>query len=148
MKPNETPSFEFMGALTLVRALTELYRPKAEASALAAIHARDNLPANFDIEKFTESCGEGMEMFHIAIFMEKHETLPSPTHVPIAIAGVFKRTDDIDAFIKKETRAFLENIPHGWEEYWLRAFAERLKPFLDEIDNAEEDNTSNDGEDE
>lgn len=153
MKPNETLSFEFMGALTLVRALTELYRPKAEASALAALHAQDNLPANFDIEKFTESCGEGMEMFHIAIFMEKHDTLPSPTHVPIAIAGVFKRTDDIDVFIKKETKAFLENIPHGWEEYWLRAFAERLKPFLDEIDNAEEDNaeednTSNDGEDE
>lgn len=139
MKPNEIPSFEFMGALTLVRALTELYRPKAEASALAAIHARDNLPANFDIEKFTESCGEGMEMFHIAIFMEKLETLPSPTHVPIAIAGVFKRIDDIDAFIRKETKAFLENIPHGWEEYWLRAFAERLKPFLDEIDNDGED---------
>lgn len=148
MKPNETPSFEFMGALTLVRALTELYRPKAEASALAAIHAQDKLPENFDIEKFTESCGEGMEMFHIAIFMEKHETLPSPTHVPIAIAGVFKRTDNIDAFIKKETKAFLENIPHGWEEYWLRAFAERLKPFLDETDDAEEDNASNDGEDE
>lgn len=148
MKPNETPSFEFMGAFTLVKALVELYRPKAEAAARAAIHVQDSLPANFDIDKFIESCGEGMEMFHIAIFMEKHETLPSPTHVPIAIAGVFKRTDDIDAFIKKETKAFLENIPHGWEEYWLRAFAERLKPFLDEIDNAEEDNTSNDGEDE
>lgn len=148
MKPNEIPSFELMGALTLVRALTELYRPKAEASALAALHAQDNLPENFDIEKFTKSCGEGMELFHIAIFMEKRETLPSPTHVPIAIAGVFKRTDYIDAFIKKETKEFLENIPHGWEEYWLRAFAERLKPFLDEIDDAEEDNASNDGEDE
>lgn len=139
MKPNEIPSFELMGALTLVRALMELYRPKAEASALAALHAQDNLPENFDTDKFIESCGEGMELFHIAIFMEKHETLPSPTYVPIAIAGVLKRTDDIDAFIKKETKEFLENIPHDWEEYWLRAFSERLKAFLDEIDNAEGD---------
>lgn len=139
MKPNETPSFEFMGAITLVRALMELYRPKAEAAARAAIHAQDNLPANFDIEKFAESCGEGMELDFMLLFMEKADKLPSPTHVPIAIVGVFKRTDDIEAFIAKETKAFLENTPKEWEEYWMRAFAGRLKAFLDEIDNAEGD---------
>lgn len=139
MKPNETPSFEFMGALILVRALTELYRPKAEAAARAVIHAQDNLPANFDIEKFAESCGEGMELDFMLIFMGKADKLPSPTHVPIAIVGVFKCTDDIEAFIAKETKAFLENIPKEWEEYWMRAFAGRLKAFLDEIDNAEGD---------
>ncbi len=50
----------------------------------------------------------------------------------------FTKTD-LDAFIKKETKAFLENIPKEWEEYWMRAFAGRLKAFLDEIDNAEGD---------
>lgn len=139
MKPQDATSFEFMGAITLVRELMELYRPKAEAAARAAIHAQDNLPANFDIEKFAESCGEGMELDFMLLFMGKAGKLPSPTHVPIAIVGVFKRTDDIEAFIAKETKAFLENIPKEWEEYWLRAFAERLKAFLDEIDNAEGD---------
>lgn len=143
MKPQDITSFEFMGAITLVRALMELYRPKAEAAARAAIHAQDNLPANFDIEKFAESCGEGMELDFMLLFMGKADKLPSPTHVPIAIVGVFKRTDDIEAFIAKETKAFLENIPKEWEKYWLQAFAERLKAFLDEIGNA-----SNDGEDE
>lgn len=130
----ETAAFEYAGAATLVKALVELYRPKAEASASAAIHAQDNLPANFDTEKFIDSRGEGMELHTLAIFMEKADKLPSPTHVPIAIAGVYKRTDDIDAFIEKETKAFLENIPKEWEEYWLRAFSERLKDFLDVID--------------
>lgn len=139
MKPQDITSFEFMGALTLVRALVELYRPKAEAAARDAIHAQENLPANFDTEKFIESCGDGLELHHFAIFMEKADKLDSPTHVPIAIAGVYKRTDDISAFIAKETKAFLENIPKEWEEYWLRAFSERLKAFLDEIDNAEGD---------
>lgn len=143
MKPNETPSFEFMGALTLVQALVELYRSKAEAAAREAIHAQDNLPANFDIDKFIESCGDGLELHALAIFMEKSDKLPRPTHVPIAIAGVYKRTDDIDAFIKKETKAFLENIPKEWDEYWLRAFAERLKAFLDVIDG----DSDSDGED-
>jgi hypothetical protein len=135
----ETAAFEYAGAATLVKALVELYRPKAEASASAAIHAIDNLPAGFDCEKFAESCGEGLELTYFALFLAKGKELGSPTHVPIALAGVFKRTDDIDAFIKKETKAFLENSPHGWEEYWLRAFSERLKGFLDEIDNAEGD---------
>ena len=36
-------------------------------------------------------------------------------------------------------KAFLENIPKEWEEYWMRAFSERLKAFLGEIDNAEGD---------
>lgn len=135
MKPQDITSFEFMGALTLVMALTELYRPKAEASARDAIHAQENLPANFDAEKFIESCGDGLELHHFAIFMEKAKKLDSPTYVPIAIAGVFKRTDDISAFIAKETKAFLENIPKEWGEYWLRAFAERLKDFLDVIDS-------------
>lgn len=135
MKPQDIPSFEFMGALTLVQALVELYRPKAEAAARDAIHAQENLPANFDTEKFIESCGDGLELHHFAIFMEKAKKLDSPTYVPIAIAGVFKRTDDISAFIAKETKAFLENIPKEWEEYWLRAFAERLKDFLDVIDS-------------
>lgn len=139
MKPQDVTSFEFMGALTLVQALVELYRPKAEAAALAAIHAQDNLPANFDIDKFIESCGDGLELHALAIFMEKSDKLDSPTHVPIAIAGVYKRTDNINDFIAKETKAFLENIPKEWDEYWLRAFAERLKAFLDEIDNAEGD---------
>ena len=101
MKPQDATSFEFMGAITLVRAL--------------------------------------MELDFMLLFMGKADKLPSPTHVPIAIVGVFKRTDDIEAFIAKETKAFLENIPKEWEEYWLRAFAERLKAFLDEIDNAEGD---------
>lgn len=126
--------FELMGALTLVMALTELYRPKAEAAARDAIHDQDNLPANFDTEKFIESCGAGLELNFMVIFMEKAKKLDSPTYVPIAIAGVFKRTDDISAFIAKETKAFLENIPKEWDEYWLRAFAERLKDFLDVID--------------
>jgi hypothetical protein len=126
--------FELMGALTLVMALTELYRPKAEAAARDAIHAQDNLPANFDREKFVESCGAGLELNFMVIFMEKAKKLDSPTYVPIAIAGVFKRTDDISAFIAKKTKAFLENIPKEWDEYWLRAFAERLKDFLDVID--------------
>lgn len=144
----ETAAFEYAGAATLVKALVELYRPKAEASASAAIHATDNLPAGFDCEKFAESCGEGLELTYFALFLAKGKELGSPTHVPIAIAGVYARTDDIDAFIRKETKAFLENIPKEWEEYWMRAFSERLKAFLDEIDNAEEDNASNDGEDE
>ena len=135
----ETAAFGYAGAATLVKALVELYRPKAEASASAAIHSVDNLPAGFDCEKFAESCGDGLELRHFAIFMEKAKKLDSPTHVPIAIAGVYARTDDIDAFIKKETKAFLENIPKEWGEYWLRAFSERLKGFLDEIDNAEGD---------
>lgn len=139
MKPQDATSFEFMGALTLVRALVELYRPKAEAAARAAIHAQDNLPANFDIDKFTESCGDGLELTYFALFLAKGKELGSPTHVPIAIAGVYARTDDIDVFIKKETKAFLENIPKKWEEYWMRAFSERLKAFLDEIDNDGED---------
>lgn len=122
--------FELMGALTLVQALVELYRPKVEAAAREAIHTQENLPANFDTEKFIESCGDGLELN----FMEKAKKLDSPTYVPIAIAGVFKRTDDISAFIAKETKAFLENIPKEWDEYWLRAFAERLKDFLDVID--------------
>lgn len=134
MKPQDITSFEFMGALTLVQALVELYRPKAEAAARDAIHAQENLPANFDTEKFIESCGDGLELHHFAIFMEKAKKLDSPTYVPIAIAGVFKRTDDISVFIAKETKAFLENIPKEWGEYWLRAFAERLKDFLDVID--------------
>ena len=128
-----------MGALTLIQALMELYRPKAEAAARDAVHAQENLPANFDTEKFIESCGEGMELTYFALFLAKGKELGSPTHVPIAIAGVYARTDDIDAFIKKETKAFLENIPKEWEEYWMRAFSERLKAFLDEIDNAEGD---------
>lgn len=148
MKSQDTTSFEFRGALTLVQALVELYRPKAEAAARAAIHVQDSLPASFDIDKFIESCGDGLELHALAIFMEKSDKLDSPTHVPIAIAGVYKRTDNINDFIAKETKAFLENIPHGWEEYWLRAFAERLKPFLDETGDAKEDNASNDGEDE
>lgn len=143
MKSQDIPSFEFRGALTLVQALVELYRPKAEAAARAAIHVQDSLPASFDIDKFIESCGDGLELDFMLLFMGKADKLPSPTHVPIAIVGVFKRTDDIEAFIAKETKAFLENIPKEWEEYWLQAFAERLKAFLDEIDNA-----SNDGEDE
>lgn len=130
----ETAAFEYAGAATLVKALVELYRPMAEASASAAIRATDNLPAGFDCEKFAESCGEGMELDFMLLFMGKADKLPSPTHVPIAIVGVFKRTDDIEAFIAKETKAFLENIPKEWEEYWLRAFSERLKAFLDEID--------------
>ena len=139
MKPQDITSFEFMGALTLIQALMELYRPKAEAAARDAVHAQENLPANFDTEKFIESCGEGMELTYFALFLAKGKELGSPTHVPIAIAGVYARTDDIDAFIKKETKAFLENIPKEWEEYWMRAFSERLKAFLDEIDNAEGD---------
>lgn len=134
----ETAAFEYAGAATLVKALVELYRPKAEASASAAIHAIDNLPAGFDCEKFVESCGEGLELTYFALFLAKGKELGSPTHVPIAIAGVYARTDDIDAFIKKETKAFLENIPKEWEEYWMRAFSERLKAFLDEIDNADD----------
>lgn len=141
MKPQDATSFEFMGALTLVQALVELYRPKAEAAARAAIHAQDNLPANFDIDKFIESCGDGLELHALAIFMEKAGKLGSPTHVPIAIAGVYKRTDNINDFIAKETKAFLENIPKEWDEYWLRAFAERFKAFLDVIDG------DSDGED-
>lgn len=144
MKPQDITSFEFMGALTLVRALVELYRPKAEAAARTAIHAQDNLPASFDIDKFIESCGDGLELHALAIFMEKSDKLDSPTYVPIAIAGVYKRTDNINDFIAKETKAFLENIPKEWDEYWLRAFAERLKDFLDVIDS---DNASA-GEDE
>ena len=138
MKSQDTPSFEFRGALTLVQALVELYRPKAEAAARAAIHVQDSLPASFDIDKFIESCGDGLELDFMLLFMGEADKLPSPTHVPIAIAGVFKRTDDIEAFIAKETKAFLENIPKEWGEYWLRAFAERLKDFLDVIgsDNA------------
>ena len=38
------------------------------------------------------------------------------------------------AAFEKETKAFLENIPKEWEEYWMRAFSGRLKAFLDEID--------------
>ena len=133
----ETAAFEYAGAATLVKALVELYRPKAEASASAAIHAIDNLPAGFDCEKFAESCGEGLELTYFALFLAKGKELGSPTHVPIAIAGVYARTD-LDAFIKKETKAFLENIPKEWGEYWLRAFSERLKGFLDEIDNADD----------
>lgn len=138
MKSQDTPSFEFMGALTLVQALVELYRPKAEAAARAAIHVQDSLPASFDIDKFIESCGEGLELTYFALFLAKGKELGSPTHVPIAIAGVYARTDDIDAFIKKETKAFLENIPKEWGEYWTRAFSERLKAFLDEIDDADD----------
>ena len=130
----ETAAFEYAGAATLVKALVELYRPKAEASASAAIHAIDNLPAGFDCEKFAESCGEGLELTYFALFLAKGKELGSPTHVPIAIAGVYARTDDINDFIAKETKAFLENIPKEWDEYWMRAFAERLKGFLDEID--------------
>lgn len=144
MKSQDTPSFEFMGALTLVQALVELYRPKAEAAARAAIHVQDSLPANFDIDKFIKSCGDGLELHALAIFMEKSDKLDSPTYVPIAIAGVYKRTDNINDFIAKETKAFLENILKEWDEYWLRAFAERLKDFLDVIDS---DNASA-GEDE
>ena len=134
----ETAAFEYAGAATLVKALVELYRPKAEASASAAIHSVDNLPAGFDCEKFAESCGEGLELTYFALFLAKGKKLGSPTHVPIAIAGVYARTD-LDAFIKKETKVFLENIPKEWGEYWLRAFSERFKAFLDEIDNAEGD---------
>lgn len=134
----ETAAFEYAGAATLVKALVELYRPKAEAAARAAIHVQDSLPASFDIDKFIESCGDGLELHALAIFMEKSDKLGSPTHVPLAIAGVYARTDDISAFIEKETKAFLENIPKEWEEYWLRAFSERLKGFLDEIDNADD----------
>jgi hypothetical protein len=134
----ETAAFEYAGAATLVKALVELYRPKAEASASAAIHATDNLPAGFDCVKFAESCGEGLELTYFALFLAKGKELGSPTHVPIAIAGVYKRTDNINDFIKKETKAFLENIPKEWGEYWLRAFSERLKGFLDEIDNADD----------
>ena len=112
----ETDAFEYAGAATLVKALVELYRPKAEASASAAIHATDNLPAGFDCEKFAGSCGEGLELTYFALFLAKGKELGSPTHVPIAIAGVYARTDDIDAFIRKETKAFLENIPKEWEE--------------------------------
>lgn len=147
MKPQDITSFEFMGALTLVQALVELYRPKAEAAARTAIHAQDNLPASFDIDKSIESCGDGLELHHFAIFMEKADKLGSPTHVPIAIAGVYKRTDNINDFIAKETKAFLENIPKEWEEYWLRAFAERLKDFLDEIDGDSATATASAGED-
>lgn len=133
----ETAAFEYAGAATLVKALVELYRPKAEASASAAIHSVDNLPAGFDCEKFAESCGEGLELTYFALFLAKGKELGSPTHVPIAIAGVYARTD-LDAFIEKETKAFLENIPKEWAEYWMRAFSERLKGFLDEIDNADD----------